>query len=980
MRTFLVFPFFAAAALVSAQVPPPHSEPVPPWRPVPWIDVTPKEIKEDPCTVESLDVCACVKGLFATVDTEITLKNPNDRVISCPLQFPLPDGATVCGYALDVDGRMVDGVAVPKEQARVAFETEQRRGVDPGLVEAVKGNVYRTRVYPVPAKGSRRVRVSYTAPLAVSGASAALALPMPDAALARRSVKIEVEDLESGAPTLGGLGDLRFEQAARAWTVSSTETNVTPKADVLVAMPTLPDGFSFSEKSADGTVWKMDAFRVGAEPASDPFPGFRAAHVFWDVSASHAPTEAEFETLERLLAKEPLSEPGERAKGFCLHLFRNVSEPVRHFQTAAELVAAVRAVKEYDGGTSFAGLFDGITAAVPCLVFSDGIDTLTDEVDAIRRPPRNRTYVFTAASTADYGFLRRLGILVKIHPGPDAASRAVSDMRLAEYVAGVAFDRESDLFDSVGFDLGNYRVEIGRTKSADGASETDRPVLPSAWAAAKIEGLSGNPDALLALGREYGVVTPATSLLVLESVEQYVRYDIEPPASQPELRKQWKEMREGVMGRLTPEALAERHLDALRDAWTERTNWWARDFRKNPYKEVQSAGWRGGPVPRAVGHAAPAMFDGEHAAMEANSDLCVEIDGARGWFSPQTAECAAAPAAKPRSAESSAPASAASIAVKPWRPDTEYLSALEKAEDPRAEYLARRAEWATSPSFFLDCATFFFRKGDDAFGRRVVSNLAELRLEDAALLRVMGWRLKEAKVYDLALDVFRRVLRLRPEDGQSERDLALVLDEAGRAAFLAGDARAAKALLEEAETHYRVLALKPWERHPMTLSVFAVEEYNALRAWAAAQTWPENGAPKLPLLDERLDGNTDCDLRVILSWDDDETDVDLHVTEPSGEEAFYGYQRTYKGGFVSEDVVDGYGPEEYFIRVAEKGTYKIRAHFYASHAQTVFGPATLTATLFTDWGRANQAFSTLSARLEKSKEMIELGSFKTGNR
>ncbi len=977
MRTFSLFPFFAAATIASAQGIIPYPDPVPPWRPVPWIDVTPKEIKEDPCTVESLDVSARVKGLFATVDTEITLKNPNDRVISCPLQFPLPDGATVCGYALDVDGRMVDGVAVPNEQARVAFETEQRRGVDPGLVEAVKGNVYRTRVYPVPAKGSRRVRVSYTAPLVVSGTSAALALPMPDAALARRSVKIEVEDIESGAPTLGGLGDLRFEQAARVWTVSSAETNVTPKADVLVAMPKLSDGFSLSEKSADGTVWKMDAFRVGGEPASDPFPGFRAAHVFWDVSASHAPTEAEFETLERLLAKEPLSEPGERAKGFCLHLFRNVAEPVQCFGTAAELVAAVRAVKEYDGGTSFAGLFDGITAAVPCLVFSDGIDTLTDEVDAIRRPPRNRTYVFTAASTADYGFLRRLGILVKIHPGPDAASRAVSDMRLAESVAGVVFDRESDLFDSVGFDLGDYRVEIGRTKSADGASETDRPVLPSAWAAAKIEGLAGNADALLALGREYGVVTPVTSLLVLESIYQYVEYDIEPPASQPELRKQWKEMREGVMGRLTPEALAERHLDALRDAWTERTNWWARDFRKNPYKEAQSAGWRGGPVPRAVGNgAAPAQArampaDGAWAcaALEPDADYCLE-----------EAECAAAPAAKPRSAEPPAPASAASITVKPWQPDTEYLSALEKAEDPRAEYLARRAEWATSPSFFLDCATFFFRKGDDAFGRRVVSNLAELRLEDAALLRVMGWRLKEAKVYDLALDTFRRVLRLRPEDGQSERDLALVLDEAGRAAFSAGDAQTAKALLEEAEIHYRALALKPWDRHPMALSVFAVEEYNALRAWAAAQSWPENGAPKLPLLDERLDGNTDCDLRVIFSWDADETDVDLHVTEPSGEEAFYGHQRTYKGGFVSEDIVDGYGPEEYFIRVAEKGTYKIRAHFYASHAQTVFGPATLTATLYTDWGRANQAFSTLSARLEKSKEMLELGTFETGKK
>ena len=119
-------------------------------------------------------------------------------------------------------------------------------------------------------------------------------------------------------------------------------------------------------------------------------------------------------------------------------------------------------------------------------------------------------------------------------------------------------------------------------------------------------------------------------------------------------------------------------------------------------------------------------------------------------------------------------------------------------------------------------------------------------------------------------------------------------------------------------------------------------------------------------------------MRVVMAWDADETDVDLHVTEPSGEEAYYGHRRTRSGGDVSKDITDGYGPEEYLLRKAPAGAYRIRAHYYASHQQAVFGPATVTATIFTDWGRANQTFQTLSIRLDKAREMIDLGEVSIG--
>ena len=101
---------------------------------------------EKPMTVDAWTVDARVSGAFATVSTEFAVGNPNGRALEGSLEFPLPDGASVCGYALDIDGVMTDGVVVPKEKARVAFEAEVKKGVDPGLVEHLKGNAYRTRI------------------------------------------------------------------------------------------------------------------------------------------------------------------------------------------------------------------------------------------------------------------------------------------------------------------------------------------------------------------------------------------------------------------------------------------------------------------------------------------------------------------------------------------------------------------------------------------------------------------------------------------------------------------------------------------------------------------------------------------------------------------------------------------------------------------------------------------------------------------
>jgi uncharacterized protein YfaP (DUF2135 family) len=70
------------------------------------------------------------------------------------------------------------------------------------------------------------------------------------------------------------------------------------------------------------------------------------------------------------------------------------------------------------------------------------------------------------------------------------------------------------------------------------------------------------------------------------------------------------------------------------------------------------------------------------------------------------------------------------------------------------------------------------------------------------------------------------------------------------------------------------------------------------------------------------------DLQVLLFWDTNGTDVDLHIAEPGGEEVNYTMKESKNGGRLDVDDTDGYGPEIYVISSAPSGPYEIKAHYF----------------------------------------------------
>lgn len=946
----------------------------PPWPPVvPPPALVVKDV--GPMEIRSVDVKASVRGLLATVESTYVFENPNGRVLEGELVFPLPDRGVVCGYAIDVGGALADAVVVPKEEARVAFENEVRRGVDPGLVEKVRGNVYKTRVYPVPANGTRTVRIVYNAPLAMTGKGAALRLPMPRVKLASRKVEIEVSTPGAEPPVLEGLGDRRFQAAEQVWRVRDESRDVEPGDDVLVAMPELPDAFDLYEKDTRGDVWLASARRLRETEAPNPVTD--KLDVYWDASGSRRPTEAEFQALESVAA---LAGRGTRLR---LRLFRDEPGPFREFKAAEELVAFVRSIDAYDGATAFGKLYAGIDKDALSVFFTDGLETCGD-AGARLGFPEGRFAAVVSTSVADTAFLRGLTrnrVLKLAEISPDGFSQAFRKL----FAGRGGVEKAAAMEDAMAIAGGPFELVVGRVGKAPGDKVPEGMTLATAWASSRMEELAVNPeaneDAMLGLGRRYGVVGPRTSLLVLESLDQWLRYGIEPPATRPELREQWRLAMKRRGPGDTPEEKAVRHREMVSRLWKERLAWWERDFSKTPLLPPPpktgpaAAGTsvaRNLSATRTAGAPRLAATMTKSAEAADTADAVAEASAPVGLCDMCGAAAGGAPAAV-----GGAPSPAPVVAVMAWSPDTPYLKALAKVatNDLYAAYLVQRKEYAESPAFYLDCAGRFFEAGERKLAMRILSNLLEMRLEDASLVRIVAWRLRQAGEHDQAIAQLRRAAALRPEDGQGVRDLALALSDRGKRLFAAGDARAAKADLQEALGLYVKAAFTPWDRAADTICLFALEEFNALCAWidaAPPAAW-KDGKPVAPELPDEFVRRISTDVRIIMEWDADNTDVDIHVVEPNGEEAYYGHTRTRRGGLVSRDVVDGFGPEEYMIRVAPKGEYEVFTHYFASHEQKLYGPATVTATVFTDWGRTNEVSRTLSVRLDKPKDKVPLG-------
>jgi uncharacterized protein YfaP (DUF2135 family) len=115
-------------------------------------------------------------------------------------------------------------------------------------------------------------------------------------------------------------------------------------------------------------------------------------------------------------------------------------------------------------------------------------------------------------------------------------------------------------------------------------------------------------------------------------------------------------------------------------------------------------------------------------------------------------------------------------------------------------------------------------------------------------------------------------------------------------------------------------------------------------------------------------GQPEARLRIVLSWDTDATDLDLHVITPSGRHAWYG-ERVIAGGAIDIDVTTGYGPEIFASPAPEKGLYQVYVNYYGN-GEAAGDLTTARLTVISDEGTENEKRQEFTLPMRFAGELV----------
>ncbi|MDR3013059.1 MAG: hypothetical protein LBU70_07600, partial [Chitinispirillales bacterium] len=557
--------------------------------------------------LQSLDIQVEVTGNIASTRYTMVFKNKTNRILEGELTFPLPDGRSVTFYALDINGRMREAVPVEKARATQVFEEIQRREVDPGILERVEGNNFRTRIYPFPRYGTRTISIGYEEELTLENELLYYRLPMayPDP-LENFSVTATVwkSSLEPIVPQ--SEDEIRFDRAGENYVASFARENYQPSRALIFALPAPADIPQIMMQSAQGSFYFLASVAPNLEPREKQWSNEMA--IIWDVSLSGSQRNLrrEMEMLDIIFAEK-------RNANVHLYFLNNRFTKTGEYKIINGNWEELKNVLEravFDGGTDFSKIDLSNITGDEILFFSDGISTLS-EPDFLKNTNQNQSirpiHSIVSSSKADYSVMRLIAGKTR---GKFVNINALSSERLREellnetpqFLGTEHSDALREVYPSIAMPVhGNFsiagisdmnntevtllfgfgnRVEKRINVRLDARDAGSLGNIYRIWAQKKIAELDldyeTNRDKLTELGQQFGIVTRNTSLIVLELISDYVRYGIEPPDTEPELLAEYQRR---LKGREAQQRETEGNmLSEAVEAAINLARWWDTDF------------------------------------------------------------------------------------------------------------------------------------------------------------------------------------------------------------------------------------------------------------------------------------------------------------------------------------------------------------------------------------------------------------------
>lgn len=229
-----------------------------------------------------------IVGNLARTEIEEVFRNDTGNELEGIYRFPLPPEAQIERLALDVNGEMEQGAFVDKNRAAAIWRGVIRNAVrpiqqrtetedlvwvpgpwrDPALLEWQRGGRFELRIFPIPARGQRRVSIAYTQTIAPS-AGGLRRYVYPLAHDANGSTRVEQFDVDvqvMGHDQTAGVRARGYALSPNAEAPSQADrTRLSFSQGAFVPAGDLVLEYAMPNREAIATSW---AFKPQAQPAA----------------------------------------------------------------------------------------------------------------------------------------------------------------------------------------------------------------------------------------------------------------------------------------------------------------------------------------------------------------------------------------------------------------------------------------------------------------------------------------------------------------------------------------------------------------------------------------------------------------------------------------------------------------------------------------------------------------------------------------
>ncbi|MBX3234005.1 MAG: VWA domain-containing protein, partial [Labilithrix sp.] len=490
---------------------------------------------------------AAVEDPLALTELHLTFENPEPRVLEGTFRITLPQGASLSRFAMKVGETWQEGEVVEKQQARAAYEDFLHRKQDPALMEQGAGNEFSARVFPIPARGTKEIIVTYSEAVEISQPYVLPLRGLPQLG----SLDVSVHVTGKTASANGGKTDATY---------AIHQTKFTPASDFVVESKQLP-------RSPGLRAGRLAITRVIPFAQSRPEP-VGSAVVLVDTSASRGlGIRDQAKAVRDMLAKLP-SDTTVTVACFdqeVVPLYEGKASGFGEKEISTIVARGALGASDFENAIGWAGAEAKKKKASRIVFVTDGVATAgeTDAqklkltVEALRDAGVTRMDAIATGGIRDDGFLRtvvrgvldRDGVVLDGKLGADAIARRLGEATSSGVAVNVEGARWSYPEKLDGLQAGDevlvyaeleddgqpVKISVGGQPFNPDLRTIERPLVERAWAQAKIQSLVEQPKdnaaatktEIIALSTRHRVLSPYTALLVLENDWDYRRFNID---------------------------------------------------------------------------------------------------------------------------------------------------------------------------------------------------------------------------------------------------------------------------------------------------------------------------------------------------------------------------------------------------------------------------------------------------------------------